>query len=153
MSTTPAATSYHNSRKFSILLPFRAIQNLSFHYETPCTTVPLTRISCNTVFSKSQNAHKAGTLCNYSFGSSSQNAKNLMYHKITFLMLTHFQSCNKEKNAHLFNICEPVPPSRFMQVICDLMFVNLGIVELRSVPTANTVICAEITLDFKMIDG
>ena len=56
-------------------------------------------------------------------------------------------------NAHLFNICEPVPPSRFMQVICDLMFVNLGIVELRSVPTANTIICAEITLDFKMIDG
>ena len=59
----------------------------------------------------------------------------------------------RKKNAHLFNICEPVPPSRFMQVICDLMFVNLGIVELRSVPTANTVICTEITLDFKMIDG
>ena len=27
------------------------------------TTVPLTWISCNTVFSKSQNARKAGTLC------------------------------------------------------------------------------------------
>ena len=27
------------------------------------TIVPLTRISCNTVFSKSQNARKAGTLC------------------------------------------------------------------------------------------
>ena len=27
------------------------------------STVPLTRISCNTVFSKSQNARKAGTLC------------------------------------------------------------------------------------------
>ena len=28
------------------------------------TTVPLTRISCNTVFSESQNARKAGTHCN-----------------------------------------------------------------------------------------
>ena len=36
MSTTPEATSHHSSRKFSILLPLRAIQNLSFHYETPC---------------------------------------------------------------------------------------------------------------------
>ena len=36
MSTTPEATSYHSSRKFSILLPLRAIENLSFHYETPC---------------------------------------------------------------------------------------------------------------------
>ena len=26
-------------------------------------TVPLTRISCNTVFSKSENAHKEGTSC------------------------------------------------------------------------------------------
>ena len=39
MSTTPEATSHHSSRKFSILLPLRAIQNLSFHYETPCTVV------------------------------------------------------------------------------------------------------------------
>ena len=37
MSTTPEATSYHSSRKFSIFLPLRAIQNLSFHYETPCS--------------------------------------------------------------------------------------------------------------------
>ena len=37
MSTTPEATSHHSSRKLSILLPLRAIQNLSFHYETPCT--------------------------------------------------------------------------------------------------------------------
>ena len=29
------------------------------------TTVPLTRILCNTVFSKSQNARVAGTLCSY----------------------------------------------------------------------------------------
>ena len=29
-----------------------------------CSTVPLTQISCNTVFSKSQNARKAETLCN-----------------------------------------------------------------------------------------
>ena len=36
MSTTPEATSYHSSRKFSILLPLRAIKNFSFHYETPC---------------------------------------------------------------------------------------------------------------------
>ena len=27
------------------------------------STVPLTQVSCNTVFSKSQNACKAGTLC------------------------------------------------------------------------------------------
>ena len=36
MPTTPEATSHHSSRKFSILLPLRAIQNYSFHYETPC---------------------------------------------------------------------------------------------------------------------
>ena len=36
MSTTPEATSHHSSRKFSIHLPLSAIQNLSFHYETPC---------------------------------------------------------------------------------------------------------------------
>ena len=29
------------------------------------STVPLTRISCNTVFSKSQNPRKAGTLCRW----------------------------------------------------------------------------------------
>ena len=29
------------------------------------STVPLTRVSCNTVFSKSQNARKAGTLCRF----------------------------------------------------------------------------------------
>ena len=28
------------------------------------STVPLTRVSCNTVFSKSQKTRKAGTLCN-----------------------------------------------------------------------------------------
>ena len=28
---------YHNSRKLLILLPHRAIQNLTFQYETPCT--------------------------------------------------------------------------------------------------------------------
>ena len=36
MPTTPEATSHHSSRKFSILLHLRAIQNHSFHYETPC---------------------------------------------------------------------------------------------------------------------
>ena len=36
MSTAPETTSYHSSKKFSILLPLGAIQNLSFHYETPC---------------------------------------------------------------------------------------------------------------------
>ena len=40
-----------------------------------------------------------------------------------------------------------------MQVICNLMMVDFRIVELRSVPTANTIIGAKITLDFKMIDG
>ena len=34
-----------------------------FRVSRGLTTVPLTRISCNTVFSKSQNACKAGTLC------------------------------------------------------------------------------------------
>ena len=37
MPTTPEATSHHSLRKLSILLPHRAIQNHSFHYETPCT--------------------------------------------------------------------------------------------------------------------
>ena len=36
MPTTPEATNHHSSRKLSILLPLRAIQNHSFHYETPC---------------------------------------------------------------------------------------------------------------------
>ena len=36
MPTTPEATSHQSSRKFSILLPLRAIQNHSFQYETPC---------------------------------------------------------------------------------------------------------------------
>jgi hypothetical protein len=35
MPTTLEATSYHSSRILSILLPLRAIQNHSFHYETP----------------------------------------------------------------------------------------------------------------------
>ena len=39
MTTTPEATSYHSSRKFSIVLALRAIQNLSFHYETPCSSL------------------------------------------------------------------------------------------------------------------
>ena len=36
MPTTPEASSHHSSRKLSILLPLIAIQNHSFHYETPC---------------------------------------------------------------------------------------------------------------------
>ena len=40
ISTTPEATSYHSSRKFSIFLLLRPIQNLSFHYETPCSKRP-----------------------------------------------------------------------------------------------------------------
>ena len=41
MSTTLEAASHHSSRKFSILLPLRAIQNLSFHYETPCKSLSI----------------------------------------------------------------------------------------------------------------
>ena len=36
MPTTPEASSHHSSRKLSILLPLIAIENHSFHYETPC---------------------------------------------------------------------------------------------------------------------
>ena len=32
----PEATRHHDLRKMFILLPLRAIQNHSFHYETPC---------------------------------------------------------------------------------------------------------------------
>ena len=39
MTTTPEATSHHSSRKFSILLALRAIQNISFHYKTPCSSL------------------------------------------------------------------------------------------------------------------
>jgi hypothetical protein len=39
------------------------VQVGDFHISRGFTTVPLTRISCNTVFSKSQNERKAGTLC------------------------------------------------------------------------------------------
>ena len=34
-----------------------------------------------------------------------------------------------------------------------LVVEDLRIVQLWSVPAANTIICAKITLDFKMIDG
>ena len=50
MSTTPETTSYHSSRKFSILLPLRAIQNLSFHYETPCTNSYRPEDDCQSSF-------------------------------------------------------------------------------------------------------
>ena len=43
MPTTPEATSYHSLRKFLILLPLRAIYNISFHYETPCRSMPEAR--------------------------------------------------------------------------------------------------------------
>ena len=39
------------------------VEEGNFYASRGPTTVPLTLISCNTVFSKSQNAHKAGTLC------------------------------------------------------------------------------------------
>ena len=38
MPTTLEATSHHSSRKSSIFLSILAIQNHSFHYETPCRT-------------------------------------------------------------------------------------------------------------------
>ena len=37
MSKTPEATRHHNLRKLSTLLPLRAIQNLTFSNETPCS--------------------------------------------------------------------------------------------------------------------
>ena len=39
-------------------------------------TVPLTRISCNTIFSKSQNERKAGTLCSIFFPFFGKKYKN-----------------------------------------------------------------------------
>ena len=55
MSTTLEATSYHSLKKISILLPLRAIQNHSFHYETPCSSIvqklmalnKIQQITCN----------------------------------------------------------------------------------------------------------
>ena len=32
-------TSYHNSKKYLILLPLRTIYFRSFHYATPCMTI------------------------------------------------------------------------------------------------------------------
>ena len=60
------------------------------------STVPLTQISCNTVFSKSQNARKAGTLCSNVLplhfsprqASSNQNSKfdsHLLYCEVDSL--------------------------------------------------------------------
>ena len=40
ISKPPEAASYRNSTKLLILLPLRAIYFYSFHYETPCRTVP-----------------------------------------------------------------------------------------------------------------
>ena len=37
MVKPPQPTIYHNSKKYLILLPLRAIYFRSFHYETPCT--------------------------------------------------------------------------------------------------------------------
>ena len=39
MSKPPEATRHPNSRKLSILLPLRAIQNPTLQYETPCRLV------------------------------------------------------------------------------------------------------------------
>ena len=37
MVKPPEPTNYHDSKKYLILLPLRAIYFRSFHYETPCT--------------------------------------------------------------------------------------------------------------------
>ena len=39
------------------------VQVGDFHISRELSTIPIAQISCNTVFSKSQNARKAGTLC------------------------------------------------------------------------------------------
>ena len=44
MPNPPEATRHHDSRKLLILLPLRAIQNNSFHYETPCIRTPNKKI-------------------------------------------------------------------------------------------------------------
>ena len=42
------------------------------------STVPLIPISCNTVFSKSQNARMTGTLCTFSRGQGTHSAKKVL---------------------------------------------------------------------------
>ena len=46
------------------------------------STVPLTRISCNTVFSKSQNARKVGTLCIFSYFCNRQSKNSFFGQKL-----------------------------------------------------------------------
>ena len=60
------------------------------------TTVPLTRISCNMVFSKSQNARKAGTLCK--FDPPSKKFHNRTVTNVTVLHTIQF---NKKLSHHI----------------------------------------------------
>ena len=46
------------------------------------STVPLTRISCNTIFSKSQNARKVGTLCIFSYFCNRQSKNSFFGQKL-----------------------------------------------------------------------
>ena len=71
------------------------------------TTVPLTQISCNTFFSKYENARKAGTLCIWYlahayliFGSCETRIKKIFqyllgFQSFVFLAHTHFSQSKK----------------------------------------------------------
>ena len=63
------------------------------------STVPLTRSSCNTFFSKSQNARKAGTLCNFLLINFCTHCDLLVIVRI--LVLISSESCFSKGEAHV----------------------------------------------------
>ena len=62
------------------------------------STVPLTRVSCNTVFSKSQKTCKAGTLCT-SQGNAQMTSISLKMVEVLIEKACHFVSCSAWDNS------------------------------------------------------
>ena len=101
-------------------------------------TVPLTRISCSTVFAKSKNARKAGTLCiGRNFNTvqmARQKSMKAMSLKITYFEKFGFTGikctlhCNKpiikkKKNLY-FTLCKFAPLRKKILAIISLHFPN-----------------------------
>ena len=94
-----------------------------FHVIRGFTTVPLTQISCNTFFSKYENAGKAGTLCIWYlahayliFGSCETHIKKIFqyllgFQSFVFLAHTHFSQSKKVHEPR--NFC-----SLFSALVC-----------------------------------
>ena len=81
------------------------VQVGDFRVSRGLTTVPLTRISCNTFFSKSQNARKAGTLRNLNdagkkFKDKTEKQDYFLTAILSCLIIFYFSSFLLLKFAH-----------------------------------------------------